>query len=147
MSGERRDVVRGYLLEVLTTLRHEFASRLKAQRQQFPNQQLPCETCAFRAGTDSWKGMDQTVTNLIAAMATRQIFYCHEGIGRTVDGEYAPPMKTTVTGRVEVDLEQMHPCAAWLVLQSTPPFRISSVVPKQMRDICIEIANSRGVAS
>ena len=117
---KQHDIVRGFLLKSLTTLRLEFARRLKIQRQKFPKMQLPCETCAFRSSTDNDVGFETTVLSFVHAMATDSMFHCHRDLEHGPDGEYLPATKVEGGHRV-IDYDRMPPCAAWFVLSSTTP--------------------------
>jgi hypothetical protein len=136
---EAIQTVHDYLLQTITQLRRVFARRLKAQLAKFPNRRLPCETCAFRTSTDDWQGFEHTIMSFIAAMETDSVFYCHDGLKYSPHKGWQPPMHK-VNGRYVPDTSRMTPCAAWMVLQSTPPLTIAEYVPSQIRDFCVEMA-------
>ena len=135
------EVMRQFLHGVLTQLRAELALRLRRHTLRGSTVPLPCQTCAFQAGTDHWKGFDSTTCNFIAALATGQRFFCHQGMAR-VHGEYAPP-RHWVDGRFLVDEAKLTPCAAWSRLTEAPAIKIGEYVPAPLQAIIVAVATGK----
>ena len=123
---ESKELLNTFVSKAMSGLRKMAGVDLKNQQERFPNQRLPCDTCAFRSHTDSWKGMHKTVLSLLSALLHKQPFFCHVDpqTGKSfpaIDGESGVPQ--AITAGKPVDL-----CAAWSSICTRPQDEIIGVI-------------------
>lgn len=135
--------LRGFLVSALKPLREEFARRLKELRKDFPSHRLPCETCAFRSGTDDHQGFEMTIASFITALHAGELFLCHHNMRRDRTGQWRPPTRR-VRGKKVIDWRRAEYCTAWMVLTSTTPepFDVHTVVPEIVCDGLASVSHS-----
>jgi hypothetical protein len=108
--GETRAFLRAFMEEI----RCLFRRRAPAHYRRFPGARRPCETCAFRAWTDTdpvlAKGRESTAWYLLQALEQDAPFYCHDGFARGPDGTYQPPL----------DPREWRLCGGWSAVCADP---------------------------
>lgn len=113
--GEARSFLRAFMEEI----RGLFRRLARDHYRRFPGARRPCETCAFRAWTDTdplWRtGRDHTAWHLLEALWHDDAFYCHEGMTVGAAGEFSPP----------ADRSQLRLCGGWGVVCADPEAKVA----------------------
>jgi hypothetical protein len=111
---QAKHLIAEFTQAAMKAMRRWCGEDLKRQRERFPDQALPCSTCAFRAFTDDWQGTEKTTINLLCALLSDHPFYCHVS---PVTGEAFPIVNGDYAVGEAVDAgEPVSLCQAWTAI-------------------------------